>query len=120
MNGKKMMTALTLVALLVCGVFQGQAFAKEGTSREKPQKITIRGTVEHIDLAGKSITVVDKEGVKHQIAVNPRSEFEIDYGELRDDVDATLADLKQGDRVKAKALSGKKRGLRLKEMDIYR
>ncbi len=117
---KKFLTTLALAALLLCG-FTGQALAKEGKEEkgEKAAKITLRGTVEKVDVEGSTVTIVDKQGAKHELRVSKRSEIEIDRGENQDDVDATLADVKQGDKVKVKALQGKKK-LRLKEMDIYR
>ena len=114
---KKFLTTLALAALLLCG-FNGQAIAKDDKGENVP-KITLRGTVEAVDVAGKTVTIVDKQGVKHELRVSKRSEIEIDRGEDQEDVDATLADVKPGDRVKVKALKGKK-SLRLKEMDIYR
>ena len=115
---KKFLSTLALAALLLCGFTQGQAIAKEGKD-EKAQKITLRGTVETVDIAGSTVTIVDKQGAKHELRVSKRSEIEIDRGENQDDMDATLADVKPGDKVKVKALQGKKK-LRLKEMDIYR
>lgn len=115
---KKLLSALALATLLLCGFTQNQAIAKEGKG-EKAPKLTLRGTVEKVDVEGNTVTIVDKQGAKHELRVSKRSEIEIDRGENQDDVDATLADVKPGDKVKVKALQGKKQ-LRLKEMDIYR
>ncbi len=121
---KKFLTTLALAALLLCGFTQGQALAKDdnGDKDDKASKITLRGTVDQVDVAGNTVTIVDKQGAKHQLRVTKSSDIEIDRGEHQDDVDATLADVKQGDRVKVKALKAQKgkKKMRLKEMDIYR
>ena len=121
---KKHLTTLALAALLLCGFTQSQAIAKDDNDDkdDKATKITLHGTVDKVDAAGNTVTIVDKHGAKHELRVTKSSDIEIDRGENQDDIDATLAEVKQGDRVKVKAMKANngKRKMRLKEMDIYR
>ena len=121
---KKHLTTLALAALLLCGFTQSQAIAKDDNDDkdDKASKITLHGTVDNVNVAGNTVTIVDMQGAKHELRVTKSSDIEIDRGENQDDIDATLAEVKQGDRVKVKAMKankGKKK-MRLKEMDIYR
>lgn len=106
---KRALCAAFAAAVLVS--FSVPAFAGQDKTR-------VRGTVEHIDAAGKTFTVKDREGKSVTFRVDDRSEFEVELKDQRDR-DVPFGELKTGDRVKVKAFKGEPPHL-ADDVNIYR
>lgn len=89
---------------------------------DKKNKVYVMGTVENIDQAKKTFTVKKDQGDTVTIMVNPATDFEIDGGKGKHDVDTDFAGLKAGDWVKVKAYHPDTQGgsYIARDVDIHR
>ena len=123
---KRTLSVLVLSALL------GLSFANVSIARDddrdrgsrherKSDKVYVIGTVESIDLAKKTFTIVGRDGSKTILDVNPRTEFEIKRGKSSPrDFFMDFADLKVNDWIQAKGYPTQNGGLYLKDVDVFR
>jgi Cu/Ag efflux protein CusF len=87
---------LAIVAVAVAATFTLPAFAEDAKKPEKPKAHQFTGEITAVDVAGKSVTLKNKDGETKTVVLNEKSKVA-----TADKKAAELSDLKVGDKVVA-------------------
>lgn len=108
---------IVALAFFACTAAQASSGKKDNK-----EKVYVMGVVEKIDQAKKTFTLKKDQGDVVAIIVNPATDFEIDGGKGKHDIDTDFAGLKEGDWVKVKAYhpDTQSGAFIARDVDIYR